>query len=80
MLSVMLEKGLVLRDDNVRPQKYRAATTQQRTQKRMLKDFIDKLYDGSSKTLMLHALATKKATAEELEEIRNWIDQMERNE
>jgi len=39
---------------------------------------MEKLYEGSAKTLMLHALATKKATPEELEEIRNWIEQMER--
>ena len=36
MLLVMLEKGLVKRDDSVRPQVYSAARTQANTQKRML--------------------------------------------
>lgn len=77
MLSVMLGKGLVVRNDNVRPQVYRAASTQHRTQKRMLTELIDKLYDGSSKALMLHALSAKKATPTELQEIRQLIEQME---
>lgn len=77
MLSVMLDKGLVTRNEQARPQIYQAAMTQQRTQKRMLRELIDKVYDGSAKSLMLHALSSKKATPEELKEIRQWIDQME---
>lgn len=77
MLSVMLDKGLVARDEKARPQVYRAAVTQQRTRSRMLSDLIDKLYDGSAKSLMLHVLSSKKATPEEIQEIRQWIDQME---
>ena len=46
-------------------------------QKRMLGDLIDKVYDGSSAALMMHALSSKKATAEELQQIRDLLDQME---
>ena len=77
MLSVMLDKGLVTRNEKARPQVYQAAATQQRTQNRMLSELIDKVYDGSAKSLMLHVLSSKKATPEELDEIRRWIDQME---
>lgn len=77
MLSVMLDKGLLKRDDQAKPQVYRAASPQQRTQKRMLGDLIDKVYDGSAAALMLHALSSKKATAEELREIREMLDQLE---
>ncbi|QDT04996.1 Methicillin resistance regulatory protein MecI [Rubripirellula lacrimiformis] len=76
MLSVMLEKGLLKRDDDAKPQVYRPAAPQQRTQKRMLGDLIDKVYDGSSAALMMHALSSKKATAEELQQIRDLLDQM----
>src|SRR5258708_5876807 len=41
MLSVMLEKGLAKRDEQARPHIYRAVSTQQRTQKRMLAVLID---------------------------------------
>ena len=77
MLSVMLDKGLVVRDENSRPQVYRTAATRQKTQKRMLGELLDKVYDGSSKTLMLHALSSKKASADELAEIRRMLDEME---
>ncbi|TWU58998.1 Methicillin resistance regulatory protein MecI [Rubripirellula tenax] len=77
MLSVMMDKGLLKRDDDAKPQVYRAAAPQQRTQKRMLGDLIDKVYDGSAAALMLHALSSKKATAEELQEIREMLDQLE---
>lgn len=77
MLSVMLEKGLVVRDEESRPQVYRAAMTQQRARSRMLSDLIDKVYDGSAKSLMLHVLSSKKATPDEIREIRQWIDRME---
>ena len=77
MLSVMLDKGLLKRDDDAKPQIYRPASPQQRTQKRMLGDLIDKVYDGSSAVLMMHALSSKKATAEELQQIRDLLDQME---
>ena len=77
MLSVMLEKGLLLRDDDAKPQIYRPAAPRQRTQKRMLGDLIDKVYDGSTAALMLHALSSKKATPEEIVEIRSLLDELE---
>ncbi len=42
----------------------------------MLVDLIDKVYDGSAAALMLHALSSKKATAEELQAIRDLLDQL----
>ncbi|MCA9139066.1 MAG: BlaI/MecI/CopY family transcriptional regulator [Planctomycetales bacterium] len=77
MLSVMLEKGLLKRDDDVRPQVYRPAMPQQKTQKRILFDVIDKVYEGSVHSLMMHVLSTKKATPAELDEIRRLIDELE---
>lgn len=77
MLSVMLEKGLLRRDDDVRPQVYRPAVARHKTQKRILGELIDKVYEGSAKTLMLHVLSTKKATPEELDEIRQLLQELE---
>ena len=76
MLSVMLDKGLAKRDDSVRPQVYRAAATQSRTQKRMLDEMIKKVYDGSAKSLVLQALSSTKTSKRDLEEIRKLLDQL----
>ncbi len=80
MLSVMLDKRLVKRDGTVRPQVFRPAATQQRTQRQMLKDLIHKAYDGSAGSLVLQALASQKASAEELAEIRRLRDELEGGE
>ncbi len=78
MLLVMLEKGLVTRDDSVRPQVYRALATQKRTQRRMLDEMIQKVFDGSAKSLVLQVLSTGKASAEDLDEIQQLLEKMKR--
>lgn len=77
MLSVMLEKKLVTRDETVRPQLYQPAATQERTQTGMLKDLIQRAYNGSAGSLVLQALASQKASPEELTEIRRLLNKME---
>ena len=79
MLSVMRDKGLVKRDESANPHVYRATATQDRTQRRMLDDLVQKVYDGSTKSLVLHALATKRASAEELEEIQRILQDMKQD-
>jgi len=77
MLSVMLEKGIVRRDESVRPQVYRAAVTQGVTQKRMLSRLIDRAYEGSAKNVVMQALSTKRASREDLADIRRMLDDLE---
>jgi len=77
MLSVMLEKNLVKRDESVRPHVYKPMATQLSTQRRMLRDLIHKVYDGSAGSLVLQALSSQKATKEQLAEIRRLLDELE---
>ena len=75
MLSVMLEKKLVARDDDAQPQIYRAARSRARTQKGMLRDLVNRAYDGSVMSLVMQALSVHRATPEELEEMRQILNQ-----
>jgi predicted transcriptional regulator len=77
MLAVMLQKGLVKRDEQAQPHVYRPALTRAKAGKRMLDDLIEKVYDGSAMSLVLQALSSRKATKEELDEVRRMLDQME---
>ncbi|MFN0130746.1 MAG: BlaI/MecI/CopY family transcriptional regulator [Verrucomicrobiales bacterium] len=77
MLSVMLDKGLVRRDENASPHIYRAAFSRETARKRMLGDLIEKVYDGAAMCLVLQALASTQATKQELDEVRRLLDQME---
>ena len=80
MVQIMTEKGLVERDETVRPQIYRARYSQDRTQKQLLRDFIQRAYGGSVKALVMHALATRKSSAKDLEAIEKLLDRFERGD
>ena len=77
LLQIMTEKGLVDRDETVRPQIYRARYTRAQTQRRLLTDLLHRAFDGSVRELVLQALATKKSTPEELEAIEKLLDRFE---
>jgi BlaI family penicillinase repressor len=77
MLAIMLEKGLVTRDEEAQPHIYKAALTRDAAGKRLVRDLIDKVYNGSAHSLVLQALATQRATREERDEIRRLLDRME---
>jgi len=77
MLAIMLQKGLVKRDEEAQPHVYRTALTRAKTGKRILDDLIEKVYEGSAMALVLQALSSGKATKEELDEIRRLLDRME---
>lgn len=77
MLSVMLEKGLLKRDETARPHVYRPAASRQATQRRMLRDLIKSAYAGSAGSLVLQALSSQRASPEELAAIRRLLDELE---
>jgi len=80
MLSVMLDKKLVKRTENERPHVYSAIVTRNRAQKRMLADLIDQVYEGSTTSLVMQALSSKKAKPEDIEQIRELLDRLDRKE
>ena len=77
MLRIMTEKGLVDRDESVRPQIYRARHSRPQTQRRLLTDLLHRAFDGSVRELVLQALATKKSSPEELETIEKLLNRLE---
>lgn len=77
LLQVMATKGLVLRDERQRSHVYRPAHAADATQGRLVRDLLDKAFGGSARKLVMHVLAAKKASPEELGEIRALLDRME---
>jgi predicted transcriptional regulator len=77
IMQIMLDKGLVVRDARQRPQVYRTKQTQQATLNRLAADLLDRAFGGSAKLLLLHALGDKSCSQEELEGIRNLLDEIE---
>ena len=74
LLQIMTEKGLVERDERDRTHIYHARLSQETTQRQLVRDLVDRAFGGSSSKLVMQALATKRASAEELRDIRKAID------
>jgi BlaI family penicillinase repressor len=75
LLQIMIEKGLVERDERDRTHVYRARLGEEQTQRQLVRDLVDRAFGGSAMKLVLQALASKRASAEELRDIRNAIDE-----
>ena len=74
ILQIMVEKGLAGRTEEGRLHRYWAAVTQSDTQRRMVADLVERAFGGSTAGLVLQALSSKPASADELERIRDLID------
>ncbi len=78
LLQIMLDKGLVRRNDTARSHVYEAAVTEEQTQRQVVGHLLERLFAGSARKLVMQALAVKRASPAELEEIRKLLDEMER--
>ena len=74
LLQIMTDKGLVERDERDRTHIYRARMSEEQTQRQLIRDLLDRAFGGSAMKLVMQALATKRASAEELREIRRVVD------
>ena len=74
MLQIMTEKGLVRRDETDRTHVYQAKLSQEQTQRQLVRDLVDRAFGGSSSKLVMQALAARRASSEELMEIRRLIE------
>lgn len=78
LLQIMTAKGLVDRDDSVRPQIYKAHFSRAQTQRQLLRDLSERAFGGSLKTLVLAALGNRKPSAEELRTLEALLDRHEK--
>jgi BlaI family penicillinase repressor len=77
LLQIMTEKGLVDRDETCRPQIYRARYSQEKTQRQLLQDLLQRAFGGSVRTLVMQALSTRKTPPRELAELERLLDRFE---
>jgi BlaI family transcriptional regulator, penicillinase repressor len=77
LLQIMLEKGLVRRDESSRPHVFRAAVPEEQVKRRLVTDLLDRAFEGSAMSLVMQALAAKRATPEEVRQLRELLDEIE---
>src|SRR6185369_12949409 len=74
LLQIMAGKGLVERDESGRTHVYRAAVAREQTQRQLVTDLLERAFGGSASQLIQQALATRRASPEEMREIRRMLD------
>jgi BlaI family penicillinase repressor len=77
-LQIMDQKGLVRRDEAQRAHVYQAAQPCEATQRQLAGDLLQRAFGGSAKSLMLGALSSRKASKEELAELREFLKEYEK--
>ena len=75
LLQIMTEKGLVTRDESTRSHVYTPRLSQDATQQQLVADLVQRAFGGSAAQLVMQALASSPASADELREIRKLLDE-----
>lgn len=78
LLQIMTSKGLVRRDEQQRAHVYEAWQPAAKTKRQLAADLLQRVFDGSASQLMLHALAERRGSKQEIEELRRLLDEYER--
>jgi predicted transcriptional regulator len=78
MLQIMAEKGLVRRDEKQRAHIYSASRPAEWTQRQLAGDLLQRAFGGSAKSLMLGALSSRRASRQELAELRQFLEEYEK--
>ena len=77
-MQLMTEKGLLVRTERFRSHVYEPGVPQEQMQKRIAGDLLRRVFGGSAKRLVMGALGAQPASSEELAEIRQMIDAMDK--
>lgn len=78
LMQIMHDKGLLKRDTGNKSHVYTPNISQEKTQGQLLKRMIDNVFNGSASQLVMQALGNHKADKKELDEIRKYLDDLEK--
>jgi len=79
LMQIMVEKGILQRDETAMKHVYSAAIEEQTFKGFLLERFVDNLYEGSATSLMMQLLGNKKTSKEELDQIRDLLDKLDKS-
>jgi predicted transcriptional regulator len=76
LMQIMTEKGLLVRDESQFKHVYKPAFTEERTQKQLVGDLLERAFSGSAEKLVMRALSARKVSTKELARIRKMLDEL----
>jgi BlaI family penicillinase repressor len=75
LMQIMYEKGLVERDTTSKTHLYKALITREQAQNTALDKIIDTVFKGSTADLVIQALGQHRASKDEIDAIKNFLQQ-----
>ena len=78
LMQIMHEKNMVVRDERNKSHVYTANVSQEKMQGQLVKGMIEGIFNGSASRLVMQALGSKKTNAKELDEIRKYLDELQK--
>jgi predicted transcriptional regulator len=77
-MQIMAQKGLLTRDETDRAHVYAPVHSREMIQQQLAGDLLQRGFEWSMKNFMIGALSARKATKEELAELRKLLDDYEK--
>lgn len=78
LMQIMHDKKLLTRDTSSKTHIYKAAISQESTQGQIVQRIVDNVFNGSTMQMVMQALGNHKASNKELDQIREYLDQIEK--
>jgi len=73
MMKILENKGYLLRKQVDRAYLYRPAQPKNRVIRALVRDFVNRVFNGSAEPLLVHLIEDRRLTPDELDEIRRLI-------
>jgi BlaI family transcriptional regulator, penicillinase repressor len=77
LMQIMHEKGMLNRDESSMTHIYSTPLEEQKTKGVVLKKFVDAMYNGSVKNLMLELLGNEKTSHKEWDTIKELLNRLD---
>lgn len=77
LMQIMHEKGMVHRDESSMTHVYSSALEEQKTKGVVLRKFVDAMYNGSVKNLMLELMGQEKTTNKDWDTIKELLSKLD---
>ena len=79
IMQIMTEKGLLSREKDSRTHIYSPLPDKETTRGDLLERFLESTFSGSASSLVMQALGSHNASPEELQEIKQLIEELEKS-
>lgn len=73
MMNILDQKGHLVKSNGERAYVYRSARSRDKVLRGMVREFVNRVFNGSAEPLLLHLAEDKKLSGKDLDEIRNMI-------